>query len=420
MKLRIYKRHLLFSIAYFVTLMVLLLYQIGELPFPEQLRKVKYPYVFLVFILVLINGRIKKGTKAAMMVFFLYFAHTIFFGFVLKSDIVEYYVSDNASQMFWFLLFVLATFLYVAQNNFFKGFINLSFFACGLQLLIGMVCNRDNIVNPLWALVHAFTADVRFKNSFGFVHPGYTCNATYLVLALSLFFFELHRHTDAFKKLWFWAAFLGFDFIAGMELAASAERSGILSAVIVIGIYFVFVLLRIRVERKTLLVGVLVALLLVVVLAELGVWADIWGKSNRELNISINYPLFLTYGSPWTGLGFVENAIFQASNNAFPMQTSSLDMYYVYIFFSTGIIGCIMIGMALLIILVKLLINKKTDLNILAMGFYASMLFFAFWQCDLFTHRFISSYVISTIFLCTMSNDCCLGDDECINTESMG
>ena len=412
MKIVVYKRHWLFSIAYFVTLFVLLLNQIDELPMAETLRKVKYPYVFFVFLLVLYNSRLKRGTKAAMLVIFLFLAHTILFGYVYINDIVAYEINDNASQMLWFLLFVLVTYLYVSQNNFFKGFITLSYYTCGLQLIIAMVNHRGDIVNPVWGLIHAFTATYRNRNEFGFTHAGYTANAAFLVLSLSLFFFEIYRKTDEFKKLWFWASFLIIDAVAGIELMSAAERSGIISTFIVFFIYAVFVFFRIRIEKKTLFFGILAALLAVGVLVATGVFADIWGKSNRDLNITVNYPLFKAYGSPWTGLGFVENAAFQSDRSLFPMATSSLDMYFVYIYFATGLVGAIMIGVALFIILIKLLANKKTDMNILAMGFYAAMLFFAFWQCNLFTHRYISSYVISTIFLCTMSKDCCMGEEN--------
>ncbi|MBR5994196.1 MAG: hypothetical protein IK018_10355 [Lachnospiraceae bacterium] len=417
MKFKIYKRHWLFSIVYFVSLEILLLNQINELPMADILRKVKYPYVFFIFVLVIFNARVKRGIKAALLVMTLYIAHAVLFGYVFVNDLVATHIVDNASQMIWYLLFVLVTFLYVSQNNFFKGFINLSFYACGLQLFIGLIHHRNNIVNPLWALVHAFTADIRFKNSFGFVHAGYTANAAFLVLVLSLFFFEIYRGTENFKKLWFWASFLAIDAVAGLELCAAAERSGILSTAIVFAVYIVFVLLRIRIEKKTLLGFVLIGIIVIVALEASGTFQEIWGKSNRDLNITVNYPLFKAYGSPWTGLGFVENAAFHADRNLFPMATSSLDMYYVYIYFSTGLLGSLMIGLALLTITVKLLINKRTGLNILAIGFWLAMLFFAFWQSNMFTHRYISSYVISTIILCTMSNDCCLGEDECTSTE---
>ena len=412
MKIKIYKRHWIFSISYFMTMLILLLNQIEALPMAALLRKVKYPYVFVVFALVLANAKIKKGIKSASFVIGLFICHCILFGYVFVNDIVAYQIWDNASQMIWFLLFVLVTFWYVAQNNYFKGFISLSFYACGLQLIIAMILHRGDIANPIWALVHAFTATFRNRNDFGFTHAGYTANAAFLVLSLSLFFFEIYRHTEDFKKLWFWASFLIIDAVAGIELMSAVERSGIITTFIVFIIYFVFVLLRVRVEKKTLLFGIVVAGVVLALLIATGVFADIWGKSNRDLNITVNYPLFKAYGDPWTGLGFIENAAFQRSNSLFPMATSSLDMYFVYIYFSTGLLGSIMIGLALVIILIKLLANKKTDMNILAIGFYLAMLFFAFWQCNLFTHRYISSYVISTIFLCTMSNDCCMGEEN--------
>lgn len=412
MKIKIYKQHLFFTITYFFTMLILLLYQIDELPMAEQLRKIKYPYVFVILVLVMANQRIKKGIKAASLVIGLFILHNILFGYVFINDIVASQIADNASQMIWFLLFVLVTFWYVAQNNFFKQYITISFYVCGLQLIIAMLNHRGDIVNPIWGLVHAFTATFRNRNEFGFTHAGYTANAAFLVLALSLFFFESYRKTEEFKKLWFWASFLIIDAVAGIELMSAAERSGIISVFIVFIIYIVFVLLRIRIEKKTLLFVIALAAAVLVGLVATGVFADIWGKSNRDLNITVNYPLFKAYGDPWTGLGFIENAAFQRSNSLFPMATSSLDMYFVYIYFSTGLLGSIMIGLALVIILIKLLANKKTDMNILAIGFYLAMLFFAFWQCNLFTHRYISSYVISTIFLCTMSNDCCMGEEN--------
>ena len=418
MKFRIYKKHLPFSIAYVLTLLFLLLSQIGELPMEDTLRKIKYPYILFVFILVLMGSRIKRGTKAALLVMLLLIAHDLLFGFVFINSIVAFQINDNATQMLWFLLFVLVTYLYVSQNNFFKGFVTLSFWTCGAQLIVAMLRHRDNIVNPVWALVHSFTSTFRYKNEFGFTHAGYTANACYLTLALSLFFFEIYRNTDEFKKLWFWASFLVIDAVAGMELLASTERSGIISTFIVFAVYVVFVLLRIRIERKTFWACVGLAILAVIALVATGVFADIWSKSNRELNITINYPLFKAYGSTWTGLGFIESAGFVKDRHLFPMETSSLDMYYVYIYFSTGLLGALMVGTVLITILIKLLINKKTNMNILALGFYASLLFFAFWQCNMFTHRYVSSYVISTVLLCVMSEDCCLREKPCTNIKS--
>lgn len=409
MKIKFDKQHLPFGIAYFFTLLILNLYQTDSLPMPDLLRKVKYPYVLFVGMLVLLTPRIKRGIKAPLFVLLIYFVHTILYRTVFLNSLVTNEVLDNTSQMIWYLLFLLVTFLYVAQHNYFKGFIKLSYYSCGLHLVLMGIKYRSNFVNPLWGLVQTFTADVRFKNNFGFVHSGFTSLACFLVLVLSIFFFEIYRRTDEIRKMWFWLVFLTIDGFAALELVSAAQRSGLICTVMIFATYAFFVFFRIRIEKKTLAILIGIALTGVIAFVAFGGMAAVWGDSNRELNISVNYPLFEAYANPWTGLGYIENAGYHADRNLYPMPTSSLDMYYVYIFFSTGYIGIIMIGIALATILIKLLINKRTDFNIIGIWFYLTMLFFAVWQCNLFTHRYLSSYVISVLLLCSMSNDFCMG-----------
>lgn len=414
MKFTVKKRYLPFEIAYFVTLVILLLNQIDALPMAVTLRRIKYPYVFFVALLVIINPTVKKGVKASLFAIFLYILHNYLYGNVFVNQMVAPQIASNTSQEFWFLMFVLVTFLYVAQNNCYKEFITVSFFATGVQLLVAGLQHRDNFVNPIWGLYQTFTAEYRFKNQFGFVHPGYTANAAFTVIVISIFFFEIYRETEDFKKKWFWISFITIDGLAGLILVSAAERSGIISAFLVLFPYMFFCFFRLRFERKTLATLIFIAIIALLIFIASGGFADIWADSNREMNISVNYPLFQVYGDPWTGLGFIENAGFHEDQMLFPMPTSSLDMYYVYIYFSTGLLGCILIGLALVTILIKLICNKRTNMNIIALSLYLTMLFFAFWQSNLFTHRYISSYILSVIFLCTMCNDCCLENE---NTE---
>ncbi len=418
MRLKLPKQNLPFAIAYFVSLLILLLNQINALPMASILRKVKYAYVLFVAILIVANPVIKKGIKAALFVMFLYIAHSALFGTVFVNYLVPYEIQDNVSQMIWFLLFVLVTFIYVAQHNYFKGFIVLSYYATGLQLLIGGLMHHSEFSNPVWGLVQAFTADVRYKGSFGFVHAGYTSNACFLVLVLSVFYFEIYRKTELKNNIWFWVTIAVIDGVAALEIIAAAERSGIICTFMVFSTYLFFVFFRIRIEQKTLFFFLLMMCVAIVLFVVTGGLASVWGDSNRELNITVNYPLFQAYANPLFGLGFIENAGYHADRNLYPMPTSSLDMYYVYIFFATGYVGIFMIGLALITILIKLLINKRTDFNIIGIWFYLTMLFFAVWQANLFTHRYISSYVISVLLLCSMSNDFCMGADECTNIKS--
>ena len=146
-----------------------------------------------------------------------------------------------------------------------------------------------------------------------------------------------------------------------------------------------------------------------------GGFTYIWNNSNRALNITANYPVFLQLGNLWTGMGYTDNSAFHGEIAVFGMDTSSLDMYYVYIFFTTGVIGCIIIGAALLLMLIKLLTQRKTALNITTIGLYLAMLFFAFWQCNMVTYRYVSPTIFFLIILFSMSDDFCMGSGDIEN-----
>ena len=412
MKVAVNKKHLIFSIAYFFTMLTLLLNQIEALPLAIVLRKTKYAYVALVIVLWMTGNRIRRGSWLAICSWSLFFIHAVLFGFVFNNTagahIAAENISVNVTQMIWYLLMVLATYLYVSQNGIFKLFITLSFYVTGLQLLIAAALHRQDFVNPVWGLIQSFTADIRYKTQFGFIHAGYLSNATYLVVVLSLFFFELYRH-DPDKRIRsiMWISLIFLDVLALEMLMCAAERAGIISTLILLFIYCIFVFLRIRLEARTTILLIMAGVFFVFVMAAAGVFTHIWDKSNRALNITVNYPIFLKLGNIWTGMGFVDSSGFHEVILDFGDRTSSLDMYYVYIFFTTGIIGCILIGLGLMTILVKLFSLKKTDLNITAIALYVSWLFFAFWQCNMVTYRYPSPTILYTILLCAVSRGFC-------------
>lgn len=412
MKVSISKQHLLFVIAYVFTMLTLLLYQIDALPMALVLRKTKYLYVAFVLILFLMNNKVKRRNGGALFVIALFFLHTILFGYIFTNPIAAENIDTNASQMMWYLLMVLVTYLYVAQNDLFELFITVSFYVTGFQLVLCVLLYPHDIVNPIWGFLQAFGGGIRYKTTFGFVHAGYLSNAAYLVIVLSVFFYELNKHYDGIRRKIMWISLIVIDMLAIEMLAAAAERSGIISAFMVVAFYAVFVLFKVRIEKKTAIALVVLAVVALVVLEFSGVFEYIWKNSNRELNITMNYPVFKQLGNLWTGMGFVDNSGFHKEIAAFGVETSSLDLYYVYIFFTTGVVGCILIGVALVTMLLRLLFQKKTDLNITTIGLYLSMLFFAFWQCNMVTYRYVSPTVLFTIIMCGMTSDFCMGSKK--------
>lgn len=410
MKIKIPKQHILFVIAYAFTLMTLLLYQIDALPFAIILRKTKYLYVIFVLFLFMLNNRVKRRNGGALFVLSLFLLHTILFGYIYVNPIAAENIDTNASQMLWYLLMVLVTYLYIAQNDLFQLFVNTSFYVVGIQALLSVMLYPHDIVNPLWGLKQAFGGGIRFKTTFGYVHAGYLSNAAYLMVVLSIFYYELNKKYIGIRKRIMWISLGIMATLAFEMLAAAAERSGIISAFMVVAFYALFVFLRIRIEIKTMISFIVIGVLAIAIMAMEGVFVYIWENSNRSLNITVNYPVFLQLGNLWTGMGFVDNSGFHKEIAAFGVETSSLDLYYVYIFFTTGIVGCVLIGSALIIMLLRLLLQKKTDMNLATIGLYLSMLFFAFWQCNMVTYRYVSPTILFTIILCGMTNDFCMGE----------
>lgn len=409
MRLKIPKQHLLFVLAYSFTLMTLLLYQIDALPYAVFLRKTKYFYVLFVLFLFLKNNQVKRRNGGAFVVLGLFFLHTVLFGYFLVNPVAGENIASNASQMLWYLLMVLVTYFYIAQNDLFELFLNTSFYVVGIQAVLSVLLYPHDIVNPFWGFRQAFGGGIRFKTTFGYVHAGYLSNAAYLMTVLCLFFYELNKKYAGVRKKIMWTSLGVMGTLAFEMLAAAAERSGIISAFLVTAFYMVFVIFKVRIEKTTTAAFVLLVMSALVIMAAEGVFTYIWNNSNRALNITVNYPVFLQLGSFWTGMGFVDNSGFHKEIAAFGVETSSLDLYYVYIFFTTGILGCLLIGAALLILLLRLLVLKKTDRNILTVGLYLSMLFFAFWQCNMVTYRYVSPVILFTILLCGMTDDFCMG-----------
>lgn len=412
MKLNIPKQHLLFVVAYVFTMMTLLLYQTNALPFALILRKTKYLYVLFVFSLFLLNGRVKRNNGGALLTIGLFFVHTILFGYIFVNPIAAANIENNANQMLWYILMVLVTYLYVAQNDLFELFINVSFYVIAAHAMLCVIMYPHDIVNPLWGFKQAFAGGIRYKTTFGYVHAGYLSNAAYLMVVLCIYFYEINKKYTGTKKKVMWISLAMMGAMALEMLAAAAERSGIISSVMVIAFYAVFVFFKVRIEKMTMVSFFILGVIALEIMTAAGVFEYIWANSNRSLNITVNYPVFQQLGNLWTGLGFVDNSGFHKDISAFGVETSSLDLYYVYIFFTTGVVGCILIGSGLLLMLFRLLFQRKTDLNLTTIGLYLSMLFFAFWQCNMVTYRYVSPTVLFTIILCGMTKDFCIGNNE--------
>ena len=131
-------------------------------------------------------------------------------------------------------------------------------------------------------------------------------------------------------------------------------------------------------------------------------WNYFWVRSNRGLNVSVNLPWVPIIGNIWTGMGFVENEAFitDASNNwisAFGVATSSLDMNYLYLYCTTGILGCAVMALILLILGISLYKNRAQKYGSYYFLLFVVILFYASMETILFTYRFWAMMIVYVI-----------------------
>lgn len=110
-------------------------------------------------------------------------------------------------------------------------------------------------------------------------------------------------------------------------------------------------------------------------------------------------------------MGFVENGVFitDASNNwisAFGVRTSSLDMNYLYIYCTTGILGCAVIALILLLLGVSLYKNRKQKFGAYYLTLFVLILFYAFMETILFTYRFWAMMIPYVILFYGANKEC--------------
>ena len=103
-------------------------------------------------------------------------------------------------------------------------------------------------------------------------------------------------------------------------------------------------------------------------------------------------------------MGLVENAQFVSDPynggiSAFGVKTSSLDMNYLFIYCTTGILGCCMMALILLVLGVSLYKNRAQEYGGYYLVLFFTLLFYAFWETVLFTYRFWAMLVPHVILL---------------------
>ncbi len=359
---------------------------------------VKIKYLFILYCLIdIMQYRKNNFGSNLIMVFLIFAAYILLWRYVfINPDMMEY-ISSHTMIMLYFLMLLITSTQEVLHYQCVEEYTITSCAAIIATLSIQVITHRyDLILNPAFA-IYSFLAHDVMRSSFGFLHANYVGNMCFIMLSI-LFIFYLEFSDNPLLHSRSKIIILLLACVIFMILLSSSSRTAFISiGIFVFGTSLVKIIGRIRFTAKSIklmkrafIIGLL---LFAVFFFASGLWDYIWVKSNRSLNVTENVHWVPILGTIWTGMGFVENGAFisdpyNANLSAFGVETSSLDMNFLYIYCTTGILGCCMMAFILIILGVSLYLNREEKYGVYYLVLYFTLLFYAFWETILFTYRF--------------------------------
>ena len=366
-----------------------------------------FRYVFILYCLIdIVSHKKKPCSRNLTLLFSLLILYVLAWGYVFTNPIVAEQIAAHRKTMLIYLAILIPCTLEVIHYKCVEEYTLSSGAALCLVLVIQVVRHRNEMMlNPAFA-VRSFLAHNLVRSSFGFLDPNFVGNACFLVLSILFMVYIFHLGNPLFhSRIRILLVLTGFIFFYIMLNTSS--RTPMICTIVFIGSVAVIKLLEyihfspasVQVLKRSAVIGAVVLLVLVYVT---GFWAYFWVNSNRSLNVSVNLPWVPIIGNIWTGMGFVENGVFiaDASNNwisAFGVRTSSLDMNYLYLYCTTGILGCTVMASILIILGISLYKNRSQKYGFYYLILFVTVLFYAFMETVLFTYRFWPMMIVYVI-----------------------
>ena len=376
----------------------------------------KFKYVFILYCLVDIISRKKRPCSWNLAILFsLLVFYVLAWGFVFKNPIVAAQIAAHRKTMLIYLAMLILAALEVINYKCVEEYTLSSGAALCVVLVVQVVRHREEMIfNPVFA-IRSFLAHDLVRSSFGFLDTNFVGNVCFLVLCILFMVYLFHLGNPLFhSRIRIMLVLTGFVIFLIM-LCTSSRTALICLVAFAVGSAVIRLLESVRLShasekalKRYAAVGVLVLLVLSYVT---DFWDVFWRSSNRELNISANVQWVPILGNIWTGMGFVENEAFitDASNNwisAFGVRTSSLDMNYLYIYCTTGILGCAVMALVLLILGISLYKNRKKKYGFYYFLLYVIILLYACMETILFTYRFWAMMIPYVILFYGANKEC--------------
>ena len=369
----------------------------------------KIKFLFILYCVIdVIEYKENNCGLNVIILFLMLFMYVLLWRYVFVNPDVMENISQHTLIMIYYILILISSVQEVLHYQCVREYAITSCAAIFVSLCMQVITHIHELsLNPVFA-VRSFIAHDVMRSSFGFLHANGVGNMCFVLISfLFLFYLEfsdnplLHSRSKIIVLL--------FGCVMFMILFSASSRTAFISIVIfVLGTCGVRIMGKVRFTAESIKflswVFIIGLFFLSAIIVASGLWDYIWINSNRSLNVTENVHWVPILGNIWTGMGFVENGAFisepyQGIPSAFGVETSSLDMNYLYIYCTTGILGCCIMAFILIIIGVSLYKNKGAKYGGYYLVLYITLLFYAFWETILFTYRFWGMIIPHVILL---------------------
>lgn len=392
----------IFLAFYGIAIATLLLSTTDNVPMQSLFGSVKWLY--LVFSIANVLIHVRRFNKKILVCAGILLSYILLFGVFFVNDVVALETRQYLVQMLIYSGLLLLTYLQVRRFNCFIEFIKATYVSLSVSLLFAYFTHfSETTFNPMY-FIKVIIFDLRRRSTFGFIQQNFVGAICFLTFLVSLIYLYYVFKTRGIKTLNpFIAYMIVADAVIWMMFQSTSSRASLTSFFLLLICFFLF---EFVIKKKKLfivccIIGVIGILTLLIVFGD-----GIWSASNRSANITENIKWVEVIGNKWTGMGFVENSAFQyhwvdgVGSSAFGVRTSSLDMYYVYLYCTTGIIGCLMIGSILIYMAILIYKRRKEPFAPMMISIYICMLYYALWESVIFAFRFWPFFIVFVILWC--------------------
>ena len=398
---------------YCVTFFILVMDRMDNVPggLFSALRKLKYLYLVLLsvyFFSTVLKSGFKKKEASVVFVVLIFIVHTCLWGLVFVNYNILSETRFHMREILLLLLFISGTSLLYSREGAIEEFAEHTYYCYFLTLLWAGLTHSSNFVNPV-KFVYVLGGDHAYRVTFGLGHANYVGSICCCTLMCSVYIIEKVRNHSSLKTLlrnrrirWLILA----DIYVVEMLFSTASRTAVLALSLAAILYlFVYVdeLFPAHKAGSKRIIFLIVGSIVVLFLMVQGFFNGLLSETHRESLISTNYEIMVNNFSLWTGMGYMNYSGFAFGVWAYGFETANADSYYAYIFFSSGIIGTIIISFALLVVS-SVVINKSYRYNYYSsLMVLVSFLFLGIAQASVLSYDHLNSYTYWILLFLTMS-----------------